>query len=241
MIYMRYGYSDHPYDKEAMQQTRADLLARRKILSKGSDWEWMFLRAEGKTVLDIGSVGHTFENTQHPNWHFGRLRKISRHVVGVDILEKECEELKKIGHDVRAVDATSEIDLGERFDLIIIGDVIEHVNDPVALLRFCRRHLQDHGRVLVSTPNPHHVGKWKSALCNGTIVDNLEHVSWISPFQAQEIGRRADLFLISYQSFINRVRIWRAWLLKRPVSDCYTRNFVFEFSLPSHYEKQRGQ
>ena len=53
------------------------------------------------------------------------------------------------GFDFRHVDATSDVDLGDRFDRVFIGDVIEHVNDPVALLNFAKRHLQPNGRILV--------------------------------------------------------------------------------------------
>ena len=38
---------------------------------------------------------------------------------------------------------------------VVIGDVIEHVNNPVRLLQFARRHLAPDGLVLVSTPNPY--------------------------------------------------------------------------------------
>lgn len=45
-------------------------------------------------------------------------------------------------------------DLHDRtFDIVFLIDVLEHVADPVALLRCCRERLAENGRLLVVTPN----------------------------------------------------------------------------------------
>jgi len=46
--------------------------------------------------------------------------------------------------------------VGERFDLVIFGDVLEHLADPAATLRAAREVLEPGGRVLVSLPNVAH-------------------------------------------------------------------------------------
>jgi SAM-dependent methyltransferase len=43
--------------------------------------------------------------------------------------------------------------LGRSFDLVFLVDVIEHVSDPVELLRLCAAHLAEDGRMLVVTPD----------------------------------------------------------------------------------------
>jgi SAM-dependent methyltransferase len=42
---------------------------------------------------------------------------------------------------------------GKRFDVVFLVDVIEHVADPLALLRRCAEHLQPDGLLLVVTPD----------------------------------------------------------------------------------------
>ena len=54
----------------------------------------------------------------------------SKSLVRIHILEKEVAYLNAKVYDVRLVDATSGASLDERFDRVLIGDVIEHVNDP---------------------------------------------------------------------------------------------------------------
>jgi 2-polyprenyl-3-methyl-5-hydroxy-6-metoxy-1,4-benzoquinol methylase len=41
----------------------------------------------------------------------------------------------------------------EAFDSIIMSHVIEHVGDPVALMRTCRKYLKPNGRLVMLTPN----------------------------------------------------------------------------------------
>jgi SAM-dependent methyltransferase len=45
----------------------------------------------------------------------------------------------------------------EEFDVVILGDVIEHLNRPFEVLRDAHRVLKKNGLLLVSTPNPHYV------------------------------------------------------------------------------------
>ena len=40
-----------------------------------------------------------------------------------------------------------------KFDLIVMCDVLEHVNDPVDLINFCKDHLTPQGHILLSLPN----------------------------------------------------------------------------------------
>ena len=41
----------------------------------------------------------------------------------------------------------------KKFDLVVMCDVLEHVNDPVDLINFCKKHLNPEGHILVSLPN----------------------------------------------------------------------------------------
>ena len=79
---------------------------------------------------------------------------LARRCVGVDVIEELVAELNARGFNVACVDATSEHDLGERFEIVFIGDVLEHVNDPSRLLAFGARHLAPEGRIYATTPNP---------------------------------------------------------------------------------------
>ncbi|WP_417798200.1 class I SAM-dependent methyltransferase [Terasakiella pusilla] len=152
----------------------------------------------GKDVLDIGICEHTQERIDSPNWKHNVIRKHSKFSLGIDIIENLVEKLQDKGVNVAHCDATSDKYLGRKFDVVHAGDVIEHVNSPVALLNFCSRHLEDNGTIIVRTPNPYCFNYVHLHGVFGTDKSNLEHVYYICPIHALEIGRRCDLNLTDY-------------------------------------------
>lgn len=153
----------------------------------------------GRRVLDVGAVEHDLGHAAAPSWKHRRIVEYAGEVVGIDILDEQVIALARGGFDIRRVDATSSVDMGERFDVVVVGDVIEHVDDPVALLAFAGRHLEQDGTVLVKTPNPYW---WRHVLrvfSEGTFVANADHVRWITPSMALELSHRAGLRLTRYR------------------------------------------
>jgi SAM-dependent methyltransferase len=83
----------------------------------------------------------------------------------------------------RVLEATLEDALGElageRFDLVVLADVLEHLMDPVAALRALKPLLAPDGAFLVSLPNASHAavlagilqGRWDHAL-EGIVADD---------------------------------------------------------------------
>jgi SAM-dependent methyltransferase len=152
----------------------------------------------GRTTLDIGVVDHDITHIESPHWKHKYIREWAGSVLGVDILAEEIAILQARGYDIVNADATSDFDLGRRFERVVIGDVIEHVDNPVKLLQFAARHVTDDGLILASTPNPYWWGHILGTIRHGSMVNNAEHVAWITPCMAVEIGRRAQLELDCY-------------------------------------------
>jgi 2-polyprenyl-3-methyl-5-hydroxy-6-metoxy-1,4-benzoquinol methylase len=69
-------------------------------------------------------------------------------------LSRWVNELNDRGFNIRCVGATSDADLGERFELVSIGAVLQQVENPSALLRFAPRHVARGSKILAATPNP---------------------------------------------------------------------------------------
>jgi len=154
---------------------------------------------EGYDVLDIGIVEHDISHIESNNWKHKYICGWAKSVLGLDILSKEVEFLKQKGFNVIEADATSDIDLGQRFDRVVIGDVVEHVVNPVNLLKFASRHIHDSGSILLSTPNPYFYQFIYRTIKEGTFIANAEHLSWITPSMALELGRRSGLNLREYR------------------------------------------
>jgi 2-polyprenyl-3-methyl-5-hydroxy-6-metoxy-1,4-benzoquinol methylase len=72
----------------------------------------------------------------------------------VDGASQFCEDLKRRHPRATVVHALfEEFETQQKFDNIVLGHVLEHVNDPVDILRRCRQWLAPGGRVLAAVPN----------------------------------------------------------------------------------------
>lgn len=191
-------HSDDPNDSATKRLVKASMQAARRIDLDHDLTGFVVEAARGKRVLDIGVVSHSARYIRDPGWRHAKIRDVAARCVGIDILEDLVRELSKDGFDVRCIDATSDVDIGERFDLIFAGDVIEHVDNAVALLGFAKRHLEPGGRLLVATPNPFSRKFHRRFMREGVAMINLDHVAWFTPTMALEVGRRAGLAMHAY-------------------------------------------
>ena len=150
----------------------------------------------GQDVLDIGAGEHDV-SFYSESWEHGRIAKVAKRAIAVEIDPELCRHYQDKGFDFRCVDATSDVDLGDRVDRVFIGDVIEHVNDPVRLLEFAKRHLKPGGAILITTPNPFAPRFRASRGRRHTryVIANLEHTRWISTTTMHELAWRAGLEL----------------------------------------------
>jgi 2-polyprenyl-3-methyl-5-hydroxy-6-metoxy-1,4-benzoquinol methylase len=227
--------TDDPNDREAKRLVRHRLIAARQVHMDMDLTRFVLDAATGKRVLDVGVAEHAARYIRDPGWRHGKIRAVAARCVGIDILEPLVRELQAQGFEVHHIDATSEADMGERFDLVFIGDVIEHVDNAVTLLRFARRHLEPGGRVLVSTPNPFSRKFYRRFRREGVVMVNLDHVAWFSQTMALELGRRAGLALHACH-LIKPIARWKqplkhlAWRFVPPE---YTfPDLLFEFRVP---------
>jgi SAM-dependent methyltransferase len=225
-------YSDDPNNRAARAEALFWLLYIRKVHLDVNLLDYACERTRGKRVLDIGVVSHSASYFEDKGWRHRRIRDVAAQCVGIDIIEPLVDELNKRGFDVRCVDATSDADMGERFEIVFIGDVIEHVDNPVALLRFAGRHLAPGGRILVTTPNPFSRKFYRRFRRLGTPIVNLDHCAWFTPTLALELSRRAGIELIAYHLAkpFPRIKRWYHYLLWRfePLEYSFA-DYIFEF------------
>jgi 2-polyprenyl-3-methyl-5-hydroxy-6-metoxy-1,4-benzoquinol methylase len=107
--------------------------------------------APGKRILEVGCAAGAMGAAL--------LKAGAREVVGIDIFGPALELARE------RLSAAHQLDLNTlpalpypdgRFDYITFADVLEHLVDPVKVLRHMRRYLAPGGHVLVSIPNVRH-------------------------------------------------------------------------------------
>lgn len=112
------------------------------------------LPAKVERVLEIGcSMGGTLRwiKQRHPDVY----------AVGVDGWEGARRDLEKNADVAIIADLNGTVKVPGKFDLILALDILEHLNDPEAVLRdLVENHLTDDGTVIVSLPNFSHYSVW---------------------------------------------------------------------------------
>lgn len=100
--------------------------------------------ARNRRVLDVGCGNGA---------NLGWLSLRGWEVHGVDVDPRACELARKRGiRAFRGEIAEARFASGY-FDIVVVNHVLEHVHNPVATLRECRRVLADGGSLIVGVPN----------------------------------------------------------------------------------------
>lgn len=134
---------------------------------------------EGRTVLDIGSCGMGEDDTHGGrNWIHGKIKKVAKKVVGIDIQRTEIKRLRRVGFDIRFQNAEEPFDLGEKFDVVVAEELIEHLQDLKTFFANVNQHLNDDGFLVITTPNPQAFEFFLQVLFSGKSLINPTHTHW---------------------------------------------------------------
>lgn len=124
---------------------------------------------------------------------FSYLAERNPNVLGIDRDAAGIAHLVEMGFQAEVADAM-DLDLGaRRFDVILATELIEHVEDPGRLLRSLARHLAPGGKLLITTPNPHHSAQLSKIWRKGAPDVHEEHVLWFCPTTLARLFERVGL------------------------------------------------
>ena len=101
---------------------------------------------------------------------FLRFKYINRFLLGQDVLDigsgegnmhqllvKANPDKRFFSLDSKKADFIMDLDnpkkINKKFDSIIVGEVIEHLESPIGFVRFCKTMLKQPGRLIITTPN----------------------------------------------------------------------------------------
>ena len=150
-----------------------------------------------KEVLDLGVVdarvarGNAEERFDRSGKIlFFQLAEINPDIVGLDLDEEGVEALKKRGYNAVCGDVHV-VDLNKKFDTIIAGEIIEHLDNPGQFLCNMFRHIKPGGRLVVSTPNPFYAKQRGKIWRRGLPQVHEEHTCWFDPITLNHLLNRS--------------------------------------------------
>jgi SAM-dependent methyltransferase len=154
-----------------------------------------------KSVLDAGSIGHSYSGRDaYKTWNFGILSQHASKIKGFDILAEDVEQARRDGYDIEVGDAESYL-TEDCYDVVFVGDLIEHLSNPGLFLECCHRNLAEGGRLVIATPNTYSFAKLARVALRRTNEPpvNPEHVCYYTPLTLEQAVIRHGFRLVSLQ------------------------------------------
>jgi SAM-dependent methyltransferase len=153
---------------------------------------WARLKPEGGSVLEVGCG---------PGLMLAALHRRGWRVLGIERNEAVAEAARRaLGVEIVATPVEA-LPTDARFDLIIMFQVLEHIGEPVALLRECAKRLAPGGCLITNVPN---FSSWQSRFAgpNWLHLDVPRHLVHFTPQTLSATLERAGLTLsgISFAS-----------------------------------------
>ena len=103
----------------------------------------------------------------------GYLKNLGHTVLGVEMNPQSAHKASEVLDSVYngSISEYFNHHSDEKFDVILFGDVLEHIADPNEVLEVCHKHLNNNGFIIVSLPNVAHAairamlleGRWEYA------------------------------------------------------------------------------
>jgi len=206
--------------QEKVKAYEFERIADRKRIDFITDFLKSSLPANA-SILDVGCGNGVISR------HLGRF---GFQVTGIDVSEKAINKAQSLNQfsNVKFMIKSAEdlIAEGIKYEAIICSEVLEHLNDPDALLEVLNKSLSRNGKLIITVPNGNGPREslvtkpvlklrtknnwlWKLVLAtkkkldyNGTTVqsdaDNLDHVQFFSKRDIQRLSLKHNLKIIRF-------------------------------------------
>ena len=170
--------------------------------------EWIPLFCAGKNVLNLGAAGHPcteFSATHGRHLHL-ILSKVAKTISGIDLDRESLDYLTAKHNAIGLVCGNAERLLEyfpeKSFDVVVAGDVIEHVNNMGLLMESSASVLRDGGTMIVTVPNTYGIKRIIAFLLLRTEFCHPDHVCYYSPMNFVQIASRFGFEIVEMKSFM---------------------------------------
>ncbi len=143
-------------------------------------------RLQDKTVLHLGcSAGrYLADRVERNSLLHALIEGVSAELYGIDIDESSLERMRsRLGFQnlfVGDAEKLDQVEIDRKFDVVLAGDILEHLSCPGAMLEGSKRFLESNGEIVLSTNNAFglhfQIKRWI-----GRYKEHVEHVCFFSP------------------------------------------------------------
>ncbi|SLN49833.1 class I SAM-dependent methyltransferase [Oceanibacterium hippocampi] len=155
-----------------------------------------------RRVLHVGCADHPFTEAKFETGDLlhQKLMAVAADVAGIDRNRAAVDWLGQRGvGNLHVADAEAGAELvqaiGFRPEVVVAGEILEHLSRPFDFLLAMRDLLSDGAELIVSVPNAFCIERTLMVLV-GIEKTHPEHVAYYSPYTLQELLRRAGLAIV---------------------------------------------
>jgi len=152
-------------------------------------------QARGRRVLHVGYVDDRLlqERLDKGEWLHSHLAAVASSIVGLDIAAAGVQHARSLGYkgyvaDAQDGDVIAALRLAP-FDVVIAGEVIEHLDAPGPFFSAMRQTVVSDGALVLTTPNPYRPLNSLVALAGRELI-HPDHTSWQSPHTLRTLAER---------------------------------------------------
>ena len=145
---------------------------------------------KGKKILDVGCG---------TGWFLETAKEQGMEIFGQE-LGKELREwtANRLGSDIFAC-GLEEIDLDFCFDVITMFDVLEHVPDPLELVRYSKRLLGEDGILLIFAPNFDSLSIYVMKE-HSNLIAPAEHLTYFTKKSAEVLAQNTEMKITYFKT-----------------------------------------
>ncbi len=158
--------------------------------------EYLERMVTGKRVIHLGFADHMEviqDKMKKGIWLHGRLQKVTERCTGIDInpaavtyLSEECNIEDIFCLDITRDSLPQEI-TEARYDYLILGELIEHIDNPVLFLEKVKQVFGGlAGKIVITAPNAFRWNNVKSTFRHVELI-NSDHRYWYTPYTLSKI------------------------------------------------------
>jgi SAM-dependent methyltransferase len=173
---------------------------------------WLASRAAGQRVVHVGFVDTGCEEMQGRagTWLHGHLATTAKSLIGLDVDAVGVEAARSRGYEAYEIDCRRPDDIRALelapADVVLAGEVIEHLDDPGAFLDGLHELCAPGGSLILTTPNP--VGLLNTfALLAGYEINHPDHVTMFTWRTLTNLMRRHRWETVETYVFVPEMKV----------------------------------
>lgn len=159
--------------------------------------EWLTAQCVGKRVIHVGfaDAGFRLEQGRAGRWLHGHLHEVAGELVGIDADPAGVAAATEDGFETYVVDCTDAAAVAalgiEPADVVLAGEVIEHVSAPGLFLDAMHHLCKPEGILIVTTPNAYGLINVAASITRRVEINHPDHVVMFTWRTLTELMRRS--------------------------------------------------